>query len=61
MLDAFIIDKLKRRQREEEAHRRPTLELPLYEDDGRPRPDEDDETDESERGPIDIEVDFRIR
>ena len=52
MLDAFIIDKLKRRQREEEAHRRPTLELPLY---------EDDETDESERGPIDIEVDFRIR
>ena len=55
MLDAFIIDELKRREREEreESRQRPALEIPV--DEEAPPPDGDDD-DGEDRGVIIIDL-----
>jgi hypothetical protein len=57
MLDAYIIDELKRREQreqEDEQRPRPVLELPL--DDGRDEPVREDDEDAPERGVIIIDM-----
>ena len=58
MLDAFIIEELKRRERRSRQHKRPVLEIPS--DDRIPEDVEDDEEsdeeeDEDERGVVIID------
>jgi hypothetical protein len=63
MLDAFIIEELRRREEaEERKSERPRLELPLYDPSGyghepasKPARDDDDEAPKSDRGVIIIE------
>ena len=57
MLDAFIIDELKKeRRRKEEREKQPVLEIPLPLDEGRPEPKKDTENKEdSERGVVIID------
>lgn len=57
MLDAFIIEEIKRRERNREDRERPVLEIPLPGPDDRPRRRSDAEDDEKPpRGVIVIDL-----
>ncbi|ATB34402.1 hypothetical protein [Melittangium boletus] len=57
MLDAFIIEEIKRRERNREERERPVLEIPLPGPDERPRRRSDAEDDEKPpRGVIVIDL-----
>jgi hypothetical protein len=57
MLDAFIIEELKRRERMRQEHERPTVELPLPAPDERPkRRSETENEDQPQRGVVVIDL-----
>ena len=57
MLDAFIIEEIKRRERVREDHQRPVAELPLPAPDDRPHRRTDTEDDERpQRGVVVIDL-----
>jgi len=50
MLDAYIIEELKRREKQREEEHRPTLEIPLGEDPGEHSEENGDDDDEEGDG-----------
>ena len=57
MLDAFIIEELKRRERlRQEQHERPVVELPLPSPDDRPRRSDTEDDEKPSRGVVVIDL-----
>ncbi len=57
MLDAFIIEEIKRRERLRQEHQdRPVVELPLPDPEDRPRRSDTDDDDKPSRGVVVIDL-----
>lgn len=56
MLDAFIIEEIKRRERRREDQDRPVAELPVPAPEEHPRRRSDEETDKPSRGVVVIDL-----
>jgi hypothetical protein len=56
MLDTFIIEEIKRRERMREERRRPTLELPLPVPEERPRRRDGQDEEKPQRGVVVIDL-----
>jgi hypothetical protein len=56
MLDAFIIEEIKRRERRREDMERPVVELPLPSPDDRPRRRTETEEEKPQRGVVVIDL-----
>ena len=56
MLDAFIIEEIKRRERRREDHNRPVVELPLPAPEDRPRRRTETDDEKPQRGVVVIDL-----
>lgn len=55
MLDAYVIDEIKRREREKGREERPAVEIPVPGPGGPPEPEGGDRDDSSDRGVVIID------
>lgn len=56
MLDAFIIEELKRREQRRDDRQRPVIELPLPSSEDRPRRSETEDDEQPQRGVVVIDL-----
>jgi hypothetical protein len=56
MLDAFIIEEIKRRERLRQERERPSVELPVPSEDGPHRKSDTDDTEKPQRGVVVLDL-----